>query len=531
MGEVENNDFGVRLRRTNASGSCTVEVDRIRIRIHYSETTEQAVTVNSPHGTPLVPQNFWAGMQSQGAPSIQGDAHMTKYTTRTSSINPNYCPWRGACASNPEGMYNYAIELPSGGNIWVFDPGFCDGTATAGTGEDWAIGGTNGASDPVTVSAFYRLYNTANTAWDYTDDTRADGQAGSGVGDGDSQPNSYRRGVNNNGARYYDSTLTGPPDSGTFTDCSTASWHHNWWQIGSNLPAGIYRLHTTSHDRILPNDQNNTTALNAFAIYASGPGGAINNVKVYGLGAMEAYFPLPAGQPSTFYLAQIEAVHANKWVDITLWDPGDTGELSANIQILMPKAPGGSMPAGVPNCSNASYCPVPFRTNAVTGTTIPDNFTCGPTTSGSVTSIQTSAGSGGIYNGRWLRLCFQLPANWTAPIPVADSLTPTGGQGGGWFRIRYNMGGSAGVTSLDRPDDVEGGSAGQSGPPDHTGRRHSDAVARLIRGCEEGGGFGLHPPFKFIGRGHAQLPSWPPCVSRTSPGAQSLAIAFGSRAR
>lgn len=441
--QVENSDFGIRLSRISVNNCGTVLVDRIRIRIHYATSSNQVVPVNDPFGAPLVPQNFWAAMQSQGAPSIQGDAYMTKYTTRTSSQNPNYCPWPQACASNPEGLYNYAIELPAGGNIWLYDPGFCDGTRTAGTGEDWQIGGSLGADPPVSVSAFYRLYNTVNTAWDYSDDLRVDTQSGSAVGDGDSQPNTYRRGSGNLGLRYYDSSLTGPPASGTFTDCKNLAWHHAWWQIGTNLGPGTYRLHTTSHDRILPNDQNNATALNSFAIYASGPGGSANNVKVYGLGAMEAYFPLPAGQPSTFYLAQIEAVHANKWVDISLWDPGDTGGLSANLQILMPQRPGAS------TCSNASYCPVNFYYNSVAGTTIPTNFTCGPSTSSSVSSIQTSSGSGGFYNGDWLRLCFQLPANWTAPIPIADSMTPTGGQGGGWFRIRYNMGsGSAPSTDL-----------------------------------------------------------------------------------
>lgn len=319
--------------------------------------------------------------------------------------------------------------------MWIYDPGFCDGSGSKGTGEYWTIGGSNGNDDPEPVSAFYRLYNTSNTAWDFTDDVRADGQSGTFLADGDSQPNTFRRGVNNNGVRYYDSSLRGIPDNDvTYSDCDGAAWHHDWWNIASNLPAGTYRLNTTSHDRVWVNDQNDTTALNAFAIWASAGGTSINNVRVYGLGAMEAYFPLPAGQPSEFYLAQIEAVHANKWVDISLWDPGDTGGLSANLQILMPQQPGAS------SCANASYCPVPFYYNVSAGTTLPTNFTCGPTTSSQVSSIQTSSGSGGFYNGEWVRLCFQLPSDWTAPIPVPDSMTPTGGQGGGWFRIRYNMG-------------------------------------------------------------------------------------------
>ncbi len=451
----EPQSYGARLGRrprsrttTSASGSaarmsavrCTVEVDRIRIRIHYATSSEQEVPGSQSRRCGARAPELLGRHAEPGCAVDPGRCLPDEVHDADVGDQPQLLPWPQACSSNPEGFYNYAIELPAGGNVWLFDPGFCDGTGSAGTGEYWTIGGSNGASTPVAVSAFYRLYNTVNTAWDFNDDVRVDGQSGTAVGDGDIQPNSFRRGVNNNGVRYYDSTLRDEPSSGAYTDCDGLSWHHDWWQIGFNLGPGIYRLHTSSHDRILANDQNNATGLNSFAIYASGPGGAVNNVKVYGLGAMEAYFPLPAGQPSTFYLAQIEAVHANKWVDITLWDPGDTGGLSANLEVLMPKIPGGTMPTGVPNCGNASYCPVPFHFNAVTGTTIPTDFTCGPETSGTVTSIQTSAGSGGIYNGRWLRLCFQLPENWTAPVPTPDGLTPTGGQGGGWFRIRYNMG-------------------------------------------------------------------------------------------
>jgi hypothetical protein len=438
--ELENDDFGIRLRRTNASGSCTVEVDRIRIRIHYSTSSDQVVAVRSPYSTVLAPQNFWAGLQSQGSPSVQGDAHMTKYTDRDSgSLNANYCPWPGACASNPEGLYNYAIELPAGGEVWLYDPGFCDGTGTRGTGEYWSIDSDNelGAPTPQPVSAFYRLYNTNNTAWDYSDDTRADAQPGSAAPGGDSQPNSFRRGVNNNGVRYYDSSLRNAPSGGSYTDCDGATWHHNWWRLASGLAPGTYRLHTTSHDRILPNDQNNTTALNSFAIWASAGGTNVNNVRVYGLGAMEAYFPLPPNSVSQFYLAQIEAVHANKWVDITLWDPGDA-RVIADLAILRPTASG--------------YQPVQFYSHSSAGTTLPSDFTCGPSDNdgGSQprSSVRTSnGGSTGNFNGEWLRLCFQLPEDYSAPTPPADALTPTGCVCNGWFRIQYTMGNGEGTST------------------------------------------------------------------------------------
>jgi hypothetical protein len=441
--EVENNDFGIRLRRVSVSSCGRVEVDRIRIRIHYATSSDQVVAVRSPYSTALTPQNFWAGLQSQGSPSVQGDAHMTKYTDRDDGpvLNPNYCPWPGACVSNPEGLYNYAIELPAGGEIWLYDPGFCDGTGTRGTGEYWSIDDDNelGAPTPQPVSAFYRLYNTNNTAWDYTDDTRADSQAGTAVpGDPtDIQPNSFRRGVNNNGVRYYDASLRSAPSGGSYSDCDGATWHHNWWRLAAGLAPGTYRLHTTSHDRVLPNDQNNTTALNSFGIWASAGGTNVNNVRVYGLGAMEAYFPLPENSTSQFYLAQLEAVHANKWVDISLWDPGDA-RVVADLSILIPTSSG--------------YQRVPFYTHSNSGTTLPTDFSCGPDDNdgGSQprTTVRTSnGGDTGNYNGEWLRLCFQLPSNYSAPTPPVDALTPTGCVCNGWFRIEYRMGNGDGSST------------------------------------------------------------------------------------
>jgi hypothetical protein len=152
---------------------------------------------------------------------------------------------------------------------------------------------------------------------------------------------------------------------------------------------------------------------------------------------MEAYFPLPPNSVSQFYLAQIEAVHANKWVDITLWDPGDA-RVIADLAILRPTASG--------------YQPVQFYSHSSAGTTLPSDFTCGPSDNdgGSQprSSVRTSnGGSTGNFNGEWLRLCFQLPEDYSAPTPPADALTPTGCVCNGWFRIQYTMGNGEGTST------------------------------------------------------------------------------------
>ena len=51
---------------------------------------------------------------------------------------------------------------------------------------------------------------------------------------------------------------------------------------------------------------------------------------------MEAYTPLNGGGAAQFYLAEIEPIHVGKSVEIRLWDPGDTGNLSATLRVKVP---------------------------------------------------------------------------------------------------------------------------------------------------------------------------------------------------
>ena len=430
-------NFRVRLTFLKASGATCgpnrrAMVDQIEVRVTYrwvetiiNPPTPQPVT--GPHGGVLAPQKFWGAMQSQGAPSIQGDAYMTGYTTRKSAGNPNYHPVQGYGGS-PQEFYNYGIELPGGsGEVWIYDPGFCDTgiyqngntILNQGTGESWTVTNSNtgdiGANPARPVSAQYTLYGLNNTPYEYGDDPVA------------APPMTYRR------LMMSDQSLGGGSggDYPNVQSCTNASWHNHWVQLAGGLPAGNYRLHTTS--RIYnttskavdgSDDQTDSAGLNAFAIWVSSNG---PNPRVYGLGAMESYFPLPGNQTSVFYLAQLEAVHAGKWVDIDLWDPGDTGDLSAVLRILAPDGGAGTVQR--------------FYWNAVTGTTRPANFQCGPTTSSQVSSITTSTGNGGIFNGRWLRICFQLLDTYSAP------LDPTYHQPG-WWRISYQMSGTGASTDL-----------------------------------------------------------------------------------
>ena len=387
---------------------------------YRTDTTNQVTTysndgvqnITDPFGGTLRRQNFWGSMQSQGAPNIQGDAFMTYYNTRTSATNAAY---------DPNAYYQYGVEIPTGasnGRVWVFDPGFCDTSTSAGTGENWTVGGSNGAGTPRAVSSFFVVYDTNNTPYDVSDDAQAGGFG-----------NDYRQSLHQDLTARQGNVVEdsgGNPVAG-MNNCRGDAWHDSWVQIASGLAGGkTYRIHTFSTDPSSPTEQQSTTALNNFAFYASASGGT---PKVYGIGAMEAYFRLPQNQTSDFYMAQIEDVHAGKTMMIELWDPGDTGNLPANLQVLQPTA--------------SAYTPATFSYTASPGSN--NAAACGSLAGTNVTSVITNTGGSSRFNGCWLTITIPLPASYSAPLPSSDTIADEGG----WWQMRYIMGtGTGNATDL-----------------------------------------------------------------------------------
>jgi hypothetical protein len=410
------------VRGSGCGSTITGQVDYLQVRVTYRVDTTNPVTTYSndgpqnlvgPNGETIRRQGFWGSMQSQGAPNIQGDAFMTYYNTRTSVNN---------AAFDPNAYYQYGVELPAGatnGKVWVYDPGFCDVTNQAGTGENWTIGGSNGASSPQPITSYFDLYDTNNTPYDISDDSLVT-----------SFNTDYRR------MNYQDLTarraINGATDSvtGNPPDCHDLVWHDKWVLLASGLTGGgagrTYRLHTFSYDASAPTDQLSSTGLNSFAFFANASGGT---PKIYGIGAMEAYARLPGGQATEFYMAQIAAVHAGKTMVIELWDPGDTGSLSASLQILKPTA--------------ADYVPATFSYTASQGSNAAT--ACNSSAGTNVTSVTTNTGGSSLFNGCWLTITIPLPATYDAPHPATDTVT----SDGGWWKIKYTMGGSSTSFSTD----------------------------------------------------------------------------------
>lgn len=416
------NTFRVRLTWVR-TGSCattrSISMDTVRVRVYYTVVTTTTTTtytpqtqsISAPGGGVLAPQNFWASMQSQGAPSVQGDAYLTKYETRTSTANAAY---------DYDSYYNYGVDIPAGatnGKVYIFDPGMCEVGTTMGTGENWTTSGGNGYSPAQPQSSYFDLWDTQSTPYDISDDALVA-----------SSNNDFRT------LTYDDDNFesAGGTSGQGFPDCGGLAWHNDWWLLASGLNGGAkgktFRVHTYTTDTSALSNQNNTTALNSFAIYASASGGT---PKVYGIGSMEAYVRLPGGTASEFYLAQIEDVHAGKTMVIDLWDPGDTGSLSASLQILMP--------------TSSDYVPATFSYTAAKGTTNSSASDCNSRSGTNVTAVTTNTGGTSLFNGCWITITIALPTNYSAPHPSTDSVT----SDGGWWKIRYTMGGAASSFSTD----------------------------------------------------------------------------------
>ena len=285
----------------------------------------------------------------------------------------------------------------SGGSVWIYDPGFCAGALQTGLGDTWV-------GSKVPVSSFYDLYDTQNTPYDLTDDTLVPGF---------SSGNTFRR---QDGS---DPSLNGSGGSG-IAGCD--AYHLGWYQLGtSTLDGGgtghVYRLHTSTVDPSDPNDQLATNARNGWALFAKAASGTAP--RIYGIGAMETYTPLPSASSSEFYLAQIAAAHAGKTMEVKLFDAGDTNQ-NANIQIMIPTTSGWS-------ATNFDY-------TAAKGTTNSGATNCNSSAGTAVNNIVTYS-SGSRFNGCWITIEIPIPTTYTAPQS-------------GWWKIRYNMTGT-GSTATD----------------------------------------------------------------------------------
>src|SRR5882762_1615621 len=119
--------------------------------------------------------------------------------------------------------------------------------------------------------------------------------------------------------------------------------------------------------------------------------------------------------PALVYLAQVDAAHAGKTLEIKLFDPGDITNTTMRIKQPTP----------------LGYVDASFTFTA-TGSS-----GGAPTSGGPQTSLQTSNAVTNFYNNQWVTISVALPANYgtggVAPTPPGETQP-------GWWKIEYTVG-------------------------------------------------------------------------------------------
>jgi hypothetical protein len=355
----------------------------INVVCRNTDTSPNCPQVPSAAGAgSLAPLGFFGGVEARGTERQNGDAYSTYYDGRP-TLNPGF----------DANGYQYIVEFAPGtvgGSVWLYDPMFCAtgaGTASGrrlGAGDNWFSNGGTG------ITSVYNLLDMNGTPYTLADDTLI---ATSGALFANS--NAVDKGPLYRGDQNYG----GYNGSGS-ADCQSSPYHNNWWRLATGLGEGQYRLQVTTNSGSLSED-----AINAFGIQATASLGP--SARVYGQSRMEAFIVI--NNTSVFYLAQIEAAHAGKTLEIRLFDPGDISDTVFKIRL--------------PTTTGFVY---PSFTFSATGSS------CGAATSGGpTTSLRTSDASGcRYYNNQWVTISVPIPATYTAP-------TPPGEPGPGWWKIEY----------------------------------------------------------------------------------------------
>lgn len=408
--DFSDGNFRLRLDAINPGSNCgdsdTWSVDFITVKV-YSQVpvADQQVEVGGPSGalcTIVAPrtscsQGFWGAVFTKGGVRQNGDRYSPAYYEGGSATaNPDY----------DSGGYNYTVEADGGARVSLYDATFC------GTGQT-SFGGWYGAGDHWTglpnppggtgyggVTTRYRLYNTNGTEYNLADDTLV-ADSGSTF-------------ANEN--QTDQSGVLGSPQRTTAngaSNCAANPYHDGWYALGGGLSAGKYRLNVNTSDPA----NNNIAAENLFSLQVS-------SGKVYGGGRMAAYTNLKAGT-QRFYLAQVEAAHAGKTMDIVLFDPGDVSG-DAYLRILSPDG----------NAYN--YATFDYSADAKC-VTLSD--ACSAT---GRTQIKTHGSSGSSFDNSVLTISVKLPSSYGS-----GGLTPSGETEAGWWKIEYQVAGGNDTTTWE----------------------------------------------------------------------------------
>jgi hypothetical protein len=395
-------------------------------------TCANNATVPGANSTTVFSHGSWGANMATGTDHGQGDAFIP-LNDRSHSLgsntsggnNPNFDP----------GGYNYAVQLPAGGNIYIFDPTACAVGDQVGTGDHYNDGGGWESGPKVySVSTYYHLYNMTDSPLNYAIQPL--------VADSGSlfqQEYQYDQSGTYGTPSYKAALKPTSQDGIALQDCSEGAtanklqgryWHDKWWPIATGLAAGTYRINITSADIAAVNAK--ATFENDWSIEATGGADASGNTpRVYGLGKIVAYNIIAGKGTQSFYLAQIGAENAGKTLEIDLFDIGDiSGTGTLNIM-----SPDGNV------YTNAT---VSYTSDANCGVIL---GVAGPCISASTPSISVTDSSGHqSWQDSWLTIRVKLPASYGCSI-ATPCLKPIGETQQGWWKIAYTTSSGANDTT------------------------------------------------------------------------------------
>lgn len=329
------------------------------------------VPLGSPNNTfgndPVTPQspypNLWGAIAGPMEDMNQGDAFAARCAGGTSNC---------ATATNPQYRdtgYTYAVDCSActpGATltVQVYDAGFYRRASLSTETGDWPY--VTGATG---VRTLFELFRSDSTPLDNSDNPSLAGQCGSGF-----------------------SGTSIAPDESTNT-------YKNTWRTLCTVSVGtpgVFPLHVQSSG--IPGFTDAGRGTNQYSLKATTASGA--QPRVYALGDM-SMFNNVAGT-STFYLAEVDQIHAGKTFEVSLYDPGES---SGNAWMSIVR-PDGTTPA----CT--------YR-----------NRSTGVSTTLASCRIQTSNGSP-LFNGVWIDVDVALPSTYSCTL---------GAIPGCWWRVTYEF--------------------------------------------------------------------------------------------
>jgi hypothetical protein len=336
-------------------------------------------------------ENFWAAANGYCAGHESGDLKLGRfesYSTATGAALQCNNASAQTADYDPAG-YLYAIELPqaqSALKLEVYDGSY----NTSGSTPDLAL-----ANESQAVTTVFQVYGADNTPLDTSDN----------------------------------------PLLSTTTIATNDLLRKNLWTslyTWSNPPAGTYYVRIkTAATQTTESRASNGFGLRAYTgvlfsscTTISGQAGFSSTCpQIHGVGDMSIFANLggTSGSTATFYLAQIDPIHAGKTMQVSLFDAGEGAQ---KIEVLDPNG----SPA---TFSWSTLCNPPTPpTGGCSGSSVTSI-----NVSGTGTQPYTGLQSTSKYNDRKLTLDIKLPVNYTTVYGTKV-----------WWQIRYTVG----STSTDR---------------------------------------------------------------------------------